>query len=163
MMRRIAIAIATLGLLLMAGITVADSPHFVVGPTASLSTTTGDYTASFKEAGLGETPVTYSLTATTETFTFRCFTKSGHKPEGEPNSVSLSNVTTETTITPHNGQITGSISLIPEKDGASCQGGGLVLFLIAVDYEGVTFADTTNNIFVSMPSLSASGLDIGPF
>ncbi len=112
---------------------------------------------------MGNTPVTYLLTATTETFTFQCFTKSGNKPQGAPNSVSFSNVSTQTTLTPRNGQITGSISLIPELDGASCQGGGLVLFLIAVDYEGVTFEDETNEVTVPMPSLSASGLRIGPF
>ncbi len=145
------------------GVVLANSAHFVVGPTASLSTVTGDYTVSFKEAGLGNAPVTYSLTATTETFTFQCFTKSGNKPQGAPNSVSFSNESTQTTLTPRNGQITGSISLIPLLDGASCQGGGLVLLLIAVDYQGVTFADTTNNVVVTMPSLSASGLSIGPF
>jgi hypothetical protein len=164
-MRRLTVA-ATVLLVAMAisvGQISAISAHFVSGPTASLSTTTGDYTVSFKEAGLGNGPVTYSLTASTETFTFQCFTKSGNKPQGEPNSVSFSGVSTQTTLTPRNGQITGSISLIPELDGASCQGGGLVLFLIAVDYQGVTFADVTNNIVVTMPNLSASGLSIGPF
>jgi hypothetical protein len=150
-------------LVLTFGVVLANSAHFIVGPTASLSTTTGDYTVSFKEAGLGNSPVTYELTATTETFTFQCFTKSGNKPQGAPNSVSFSGVSTQTTLTPRNGQITGSISLIPELDGASCQGGGLVLFLIAVDYEGVTFADITNNVVVSMPTLSAGSLSIGPF
>lgn len=142
---------------------VAQSPHFIGTPTGTLSTTTGDYVASFKEAGLGNTPITYALTATTETFTFQCFTKSGNMPQGAPNSVSFSAQSSFVTIQPRNGQITGSVSLTPEQDGASCQGGGLVLFLIAVDYEGVTLTDMTDGITVSLPSLKASGLQIGPF
>ncbi len=62
----------------------ADSPHFIKGPTAFLDTSTGDYTVSFKEAGLGNTRITYSLTVTTAKFTFQCFTKSGNTPEGAP-------------------------------------------------------------------------------
>jgi hypothetical protein len=141
---------------------LAQNPHFIGTPTGALNTS-GDYVASFKEAGLGSTPVTYTLTATTETFTFQCFTKSGNNPQGSPNSVTLSNESTSTTITPRNGQITGSILLTPEQDGASCQGGGLQLFLVSVAYEGVTLTDTTDNVSASLPSLSATGLHIGPF
>ena len=35
--------------------------------TASLDSTTGDYTVSFKDTGLGNTPITYELTAGTAT------------------------------------------------------------------------------------------------
>jgi hypothetical protein len=122
----------------------------------------GDYVASFKEAGLGNTPVTYSLTATTENFTFQCYTKSGNTPQGAPNSISFSNTTSFVTLTPRNGQITGSVSLAPEQGSADCQGGGLQLFLIAVDYEGVSLCDTTADpdVCKSLPSLSASNLHI---
>ena len=154
-----------LAICLMACLTATTAwagPHFVGTPTGTLNAS-GDYVASFKEAGLGDTPITYSLAATTETFTFQCFTKSGNTPQGSPNSVSFSGQTTFVTITPRNGQITGSVLLTPEQDGASCQGGGLRLFLIAVDYKGVTLTDTTDGVTVSLPSLSASGLQIGPF
>src|SRR5215212_10477644 len=96
----------------------AQSPHFIKGPTAALDTSTGDYCVSFKEAGLGNTPITYTITAQTATFTFQCFTKSNNQPQGAPNSVSFSNVSTSTTLTPRNGQITGSLCLIPEKGDA---------------------------------------------
>ena len=125
-------------------------PHFVKGPTASLDTNTGEYCVSFKESGLGSTPVTYTITAVTEDFTFQCFTKKGNTPQGDPNGVSFSNVSQSTTITPHNGQITGSICLTPDKDGAGCQGGGLVLKLTDAQYTDVTFCDSTNNICVSV-------------
>lgn len=140
------------------GVALADSPHFIKGPTSSLSA--GDYTVSFKEAGLGNSPVTYTLTAITENFTFQCYTKSGNTPQGSPNSISFSHESISTTLTPRNGQISGSLSLVPEQGTASCQGGGLDLRLIAVDYEGVTFTDTTNNIPCAMPDMHASGLNI---
>jgi hypothetical protein len=132
----------------------ADSPHFVKGPTAAL-TNTGDYCVSFKEAGLGSTPITYTITAQTATFTFQCFTKSGNQPSGEPNSKSFSNESNTTTLTPHNGQITASLCLVPEQDGAHCQGGGLVLKVIHVDYQGVTFCDTGTNGCVNTGDMAA--------
>src|SRR5262249_17193410 len=112
------------------GVVLADSAHFIKTPTASLSAT-GAYTVIFKEAGLGSTPVTFSLTAATENFTFQCFTKSSNTPQGAPNGISFSNESTFVTLTPRNGQITGTISLTPLQGSASCQGGGLDLRLIA--------------------------------
>ena len=129
-------------------------PHFIKGPTANFDTTNGDLCISFKEAGLGSTPVTYTITAVTEDFTFQCFTKKGNTPQGDPNGVSFSNVSQSTTITPHNGQITGSICLTPDKDGAGCQGGGLVLKLIAASYTNVQFCDSGTGGCVSLGSFS---------
>jgi len=136
----------------------ADSPHFVKGPTPSLDTTTGEYCVTFKEAGLGSTPVTYTLAAGTGTlFTYQCFTKSNNTPQGSPNSVSGSTDKTVTTITPRNGTVSATICLIPQQDGASCQGGGLVLKLIAVDYDNVTFSDGVGNTVPIPDACSGSG------
>jgi hypothetical protein len=135
----------------------AQSPHFVKAPIASLSTA-GDYSVSFKEAGLGSSPVTYTLTAGAgSSFTYQCFTKSNNTPQGSPNSVSASGDTTVTTITPRNGQVTATISLTPEQDGAHCQGGGLVLRLIAVDYDNVTLSDGLGNNVTLDDMCSGSG------
>jgi hypothetical protein len=128
----------------------ADSPHFIRGPTANYDSSTGDLCVSFKEAGLGNTPITYTLTAGTETFTFQCFTRHDNEPQGDPNNVSFSDESTSTTLTPHNGQITGSLCLMPQQDGADCQGHGLVIKLLAASYEDVTFCDSTDNICVSL-------------
>ncbi|KUZ70985.1 hypothetical protein WI73_00230 [Burkholderia ubonensis] len=148
--RNIPVLAAALGFAVAA---VADSPHFVKGPTATLDTTTGDYTVAFKEAGLGSSPVTYTLLAGTEQFTFQCFTKSHNTPQGAPNSVSFSNTSTQTTLTPRNGQVTGSVSLVPQLGGASCQGGGLELCLVAASYAHVTINDGLGNT-VNLPDLS---------
>ena len=130
------------GLLLAASTALAASPHFIKGPTASLYSS-GDYVVSFKEAGLGNTPISYSLTATNAVFTYQCYNPANNTPQGDPNGVSSSNLTTFLTLTPRNGQITGSIMLSPEVDGASCQGKAMKLCLIAVSYKGVVFRETT--------------------
>lgn len=137
----------------MISMVCADNPHFIGTPTASFDSTTGDYCVSFKEAGLGNTPVTYTLTAGTEQFTYQCFTRHGNEPQGDPNHISFSNVSTQTTLQPHNGQIHGTLCLLPEQDGAGCQGRGLVLRLIAALYQNVTFCDSTNDVCVTTPDL----------
>jgi len=136
----------------------AQSPHFIKGPTATLDTNTGEYCVSFKEAGLGSGPVTYTITAGTgTTFTYQCFTKSSNNPQGSPNSVSGSGDSTSTTITPHNGTVSSTICLIPEQDGASCQGGGLSLRLVGTDYDNVTFSDGLGNVIPIADACSGSG------
>jgi|SwirhirootsSR2_FD_contig_31_3251371_length_904_multi_3_in_0_out_0_1 hypothetical protein len=124
----------------------AQNAHFIFVDTPVIDTKTGALNISFKEAGLGSTAVEYTLSAGTGQFTFQCFTKSGNKPQGAPNNISVSNISQQTFITPRNGQITATISLAPEQDGASCQGGGLVLKLIHVAYADVTFTDVTDNL-----------------
>jgi len=136
--------------------TVQAGPHYINGPTASLDSKTGDYAVSFKEAGLGSTPVTYTITVGAGTcFTFQCFTKSGNTPSGAPNGINGSGESSQTTITPHNGQISATVSLAPEQDGASCQGGGLVLRLVGVTYKNVTFTDTATNQTFNLPDMSS--------
>jgi hypothetical protein len=132
----------------------ADSPHFVRQPTATLDAE-GNYTVSFKEVGLGNQFITYSLTATNATFTFQCFNPAGNKPQGAPNGQSFSDKSTFTTLEPHNGQITGSITMSPEKGDASCQGNAMKLCLIAVSYSGVQFTEETTPIGpIAMPDKS---------
>jgi hypothetical protein len=163
-MKRLSIIIvAVLALSSFMAITVrASSPHFIGTPTATLNSA-GDYCVTFKEAGLGNTPITYTLTAADgTTFTFQCFTKSSNTPQGAPNGVSPSTVSTTSTITPTNGQITATICLTPQQDCASCQGGGLVLKLIHVDYVGpVVLCDTTSSPNVCSSTGSLAG-DVTP-
>ena len=133
----------------------ADSPHFI--KVSSTLNSDGTYCVSFKEAGLGSTPVTYTLSAPGSTFVYQCFTKSNNTPQGAPNGVSPSSVSTSDTITPRNGQVSATICLTPQQDGASCQGGGLVLKLIAVDYDNVTFSDGVGNTVPIPDACSGSG------
>ena len=157
-MKRLSIIICTmLALSSFMATARADSPHFIKS-TANLDTKTGDYCISFKEAGLGNTPIDYTVSADVD-FTFQCFTKSNNEPQGAPNHISLSDLETHATITPRNGQVTASLCLHPEKDGASCQGNGLVLKLIHVDYKNVQLCDDTNGVCVSAANAAA---DVSP-
>jgi hypothetical protein len=141
----------------------ADSPHFVRGPTASFDSRSGELCVSFKEAGLGNLPITYTITAGLEVFTFQCFTRHGNEPQGDPNNISLSDQSAQTTITPHNGQITGTLCLSPQQDGAGCQGHGLVLKLIAAHYFDTVFCDATNNVCVDLGDQGGSVVPPVPF
>jgi hypothetical protein len=142
--------------LLSSAASFADSPHFI-SATGGIVASTGDYQASFKEAGLGNTPITYDLEATTA-YEFQCFTKSGNKPKGSPNAGGPSSENTQTTITPRNGQITAHILLdvtFPPTD-VSCQGGGLKLCLVSASYTHVTLTDTTDGVEVNLPDASVT-------
>jgi hypothetical protein len=163
-MKKLSILILTMIALssFMATTVRADNPHFIRGPTAAL-TSDGDYCVSFKETGLGNSPITYTLTVGTEQFTFQCFTRHGNTPQGDPNGQSFSDQSVSTTITPHNGSITGSLCLQPQQGSADCQGHGLVLKLIAVAYSAGQFCDATNNICVNTPALSAEIVPPIPF
>jgi hypothetical protein len=124
----------------------AQNPHFIRGPVPSFDASTGDFCVKFTEAGLGNTPITYTMTVNNETFTFQCFTRSNNTPQGDPNGQSFSNESVSTTIQPHNGRIRSSLCLEPLQGDAGCQGHGLVLKLTEAQYEGITFCDATNNI-----------------
>lgn len=142
--------------LFMGGVALAASAHFLKA-SGSIDSQTGDYTASFKEAGLGNTPINYNLSATT-VYSFQCFTKSNNKPQGSPNAGGPSNESTSTTITPRNGQITGSLTLdvtFPPTNVA-CQGGGLKLCLVSAQYTNVSLTDTTNNVSAPLQDAATS-------
>jgi hypothetical protein len=133
------------------GAALAASPHFIKA-TGGIDKETGDYVASFKEAGLGNDPITYDLSADTA-YLFQCFTKSNNKPQGAPNAGGPSSENTQTTITPRNGQITADIRLevtFPPTS-ASCQGQGLKLCLVSAEYSNVVLTDVTDGISVNLP------------
>jgi hypothetical protein len=167
-MKRLA-TLATLCLFVLAPVAQAGggggSPHFVTGPTGSINTTTGAYSVSFKEAGLGSfASVTYTLSVSTDSsFTFQCYTTDKHgnpnNPVGGQPKAGASNTSVSSTLTPRNGQVTGTVTMSPEEAVLSLPGctGNQVLVLIAVDYVGVTFTDGVGNSF-TLPNLSASGL-----
>ncbi len=153
-------AILMAAMLFAPGIALAQNAHFLKS-TGGLDTKTGDYTASWKEAGLGNSPVTYDLSATAS-FTWQCFTKSGNQPQGSPNSTTPSTIFTTGTFPPsHNGTISGSLTLEVVEAG-HCNGQGLKNCLTAADYENVVLQDTTSvgTPSVALPSASASGLEL---
>jgi hypothetical protein len=161
LMKAVALRAVLMAAMLFApGIALAQNAHFLKA-TGSLDTTTGGYTATWKEAGLGNSPVTYDLSSTAS-FTWQCFTKSGNQPQGAPNSTTPSTIFTTGTFPPsHNGTISGSLTLEPVEAG-HCNGNGLKNCLTAVDYQQVVLQDITSagTPSVGLPSASASGLEL---
>lgn len=130
------LALATAGLTSTAAL--ATSPHFVGDFTISKSLSTG-LTVSGKAAGLGNGPVEAFLTADTVSATYECVNKGGNVAPGQP--LVLSGVTGPVqTITPHNGQITFTVTLPPPPTPSSaetCPNGNWSVRLLSLTYSGV--------------------------
>jgi hypothetical protein len=107
---------------------LADSPHYVQGPTATVSG--NSLTVSWKAAGLGNTvtSVDFALTGTITT-TSQCFTKSGNPVNGVPKSETI-NVNATGTFPVRNGQTTGSLTVSPIST-LQCTGNQHVVILSA--------------------------------
>ncbi|HWD83403.1 MAG TPA: hypothetical protein VG497_31095 [Kribbella sp.] len=107
---------------------MADSPHYVTGPTATVQG--NSLTVAWKAAGLGNTltSVDFSLTGTVTT-TSQCYTKSGNPVNGVPKSETV-NVNTTGTFPVRNGQTTGSLTVAPLST-LQCTGNQHVVILSA--------------------------------
>ena len=107
---------------------MADSPHYVKGPTATVEG--NSLTVSWKAAGLGNTvtSVDFALTGTVTT-TSQCFTKSGNPVNGVPKSETV-DVNVEGTFPVRNGQTTGSLTVEPLST-LTCTGNQQVRILSA--------------------------------
>jgi hypothetical protein len=113
-------------LVLFAVPAVADSPHYVQGPTATVSG--NSLVVSWKAAGLGNTVTSANFTLTgTVTTTSQCFTKSGNPVNGVPKS-ETTNVNATGTFPVRNGQTTGSFTISPLST-LTCTGNQHVVIL----------------------------------
>ena len=90
---------------------LADSPHYVKGPSAVVQG--NSLVVSWKAAGLGNTvtSVDFNLSGTVTT-TSQCFTKSGNPVSGQPKSETTA-VNATGTFPVRNGQTTGSFTIAP--------------------------------------------------
>ena len=90
---------------------LADSPHYIKGPDATVQG--NSLVVSWKAAGLGNTvtSVDFNLTGTIST-TSQCFTKSGNPVTGVPKSETI-DVNATGSFPVRNGQTTGSLTVSP--------------------------------------------------
>jgi len=107
---------------------LADSPHYVKGPTATVSG--NSLVVSWKAAGLGNTvtSVDFNLSGTVTTES-QCFTKSGNPVNGVPKSETI-DVNATGTSPVRNGQVTGSLTISPIST-LECTGNQHVVILSA--------------------------------
>ncbi|HEV8387653.1 MAG TPA: hypothetical protein VGQ03_08525 [Nitrososphaera sp.] len=130
-LRPMLIAAATATLLLVLAVpmaALAQSPHFVKGPTdppdkTGINTNTVTLSTSFKAAGLGSDPVNVFLTASNVELVTECINHGNHSPPGQSDTGEVTGPTQ--TIDPHNGQITATatISVTVTKAQAGCPDG----------------------------------------
>jgi hypothetical protein len=107
---------------------LADSPHYIKGPTATVSG--NSLVVSWKAAGLGNTvtSVDFNLSGTVTTES-QCFTKSGNPVNGVPKSETI-DVNATGTFPVRNGQVTGSLTISPIST-LVCTGNQVVVILSA--------------------------------
>jgi hypothetical protein len=105
---------------------LADSPHYIKGPTATVSG--NSLTVSWKAAGLGNTATTANFALTgTANVSSQCFTKSGNPVNGVPKRERV-NVNVTGTFPVRNGQTTGSLTVSPLST-LTCTGNQHVVIL----------------------------------
>jgi hypothetical protein len=110
---------------------LAASPHYVQGPTVTISSTS--LTVSGKAAGLGNAAATAdaSLTGTVDVFS-RCYNKGGNKPQAD-NKQETINVSQNQTFDVRNGQVTFSFTVTPLST-LTCPGNQVVV-IESVSYD----------------------------
>ena len=109
---------------------MADSPHFIGTPSATVSG--NSLLVTFKAAGLGTgNYADFSLTGTVDVSS-RCYTKSGNKPQAANKQEALSANQSGTFPVSH-GQTTGSFTVTPLST-LKCPGGQHVV-IESVSYD----------------------------
>lgn len=142
-----------------AGAAFAASPHFVRGPTASINTSTGNVTVSWKEAGLGDTVSIAYIATANATARYQCVNHGGKCPQASNKQDVSGPVSAQGTFSSgKNGSITASLTITPPASTLQCPGNQIVE-MTAVSYTNITLTDLTNNIsaLATPSSLGMSG------
>jgi len=151
--------IAAMTLVFAASAVVAANAHFVRGPDASINTSTGEVTVTWKEAGLG-TNVLVSYTASADcTARYQCVNRGGKCPAAS-NKQSVEGPVSASGdfASGKNGSINGSLTFEPPEGTLDCPG-GQVLKLVSASFTGIALEDETNGLTsaASPTNLSMSG------
>jgi hypothetical protein len=123
------------------------SPHFVGNVTAVLSKDGQSVMVSWKEAGIGNNQnIDYEASAA-GTATYVCVNAGGQCPNAA-NKVTVSGpvVAAVTLSSGQNGQIVGSLVLLPPGAGTFSCPGGQSLTLAEVSYSDILLEDVTNSV-----------------
>jgi hypothetical protein len=133
----IALLFALLLLALLPLVAFADSPHFI-SADATVDDS-GNLVATFKEAGLGSTATTESITLSADaTAVYACINGGGNHPKAANKETVSGPVSNSGEFPVRNGQTTGSISVAPPGPGSFSCPAGQDLVLASVSYTNVT-------------------------
>jgi hypothetical protein len=135
---------------------LADSPHFIRA-TGTVNND-GSLTVNFKEAGLGTNQnIDYALSGNA-TAIYVCVNRGGANPSASNKTAVAGPVTaTGTFNSGKNGQVTASLTVQPPFQDIGCPPGQSQQ-LASVTYTGMTLADTTNGVSISLGDFSSGCL-----
>src|SRR6266699_1620772 len=136
----------------------ADSPHFISEGTASITSSGAYLVTHFKEAGLGNTLSTESVTLhiDTATATYACVNGGGNHPKAVNKQSVTASLNTTGSFPVRNGQTTGDIMAGPPAAGPfppPCSPPRKVV-LVEVSYSGVELIGLAGDTSAE-PDLSA--------
>jgi hypothetical protein len=150
------IALGT-GLALGSVIAQADSPHFIKA-TGTLNTTTGTWSCSWKEAGLGDNEQISYTCSGDATVTYVCVNKGGSNPSAQNKETVSGPVSSSGTFSSgKNGSITASLTLTPPGPGSFSCPNGQRLDIAQVSYTNVLLTDNTNGIQAPLAGTFSTG------
>jgi hypothetical protein len=159
-MRRIlfvlASAVAVVGM--TAAVALADSANWHYA-NASISSTTGDLTVTFKETGLGTTVTTETVTVSADgSASYQCWNNGGKHPKAGNKETVNGPVSVPGTFAVRNGQVTGTITAkaldVLGPGSFSCPS-GQSLYLESVSYSNISVDGQAGSFAASPDSLSA--------
>jgi hypothetical protein len=144
-----AVCVVSLFALGAVGLGVAGSAHFIKA-SVNIDSSTGNLNFSFKEAGLGNSPVDYTASADAVAV-YGCINGGGHHPKASNKQTVSGPVSASGSFSPGtNGQSTGSLVIdvteqLAPPVGFACPG-GQTLVLASVTYTDAALVDTSNSI-----------------
>ena len=151
------LATALAAIVLAAGPAAADSPHFISEGTASLLGSGAYQVSKFKEAGLGNTVSTESITlSATATATYACVNGGGKHPKATNKASTTGQVSNTGSFPVRNGSTTGTIAVGPPPAppfSPPCNP-PMTVVIAQVSYTNVTLTGLAGDTSAE-PSLSA--------
>lgn len=144
--------------LFASGTALAANPHFIGTPSATL--VGFNVVVNFKEAGLGSNQNIDYVASAEATATYQCVNSGGNCPQAANKQDDSGLVTAEGTFSSgKNGQVIGSLTLVPPASTLTCPG-NQELEIVAVHYSAIQIADTTNGVTASTnpQEFSATGI-----
>ncbi len=148
--------------------TAATSGAHFFSATSSVNTTNPEFAigalvVDFDEAGLGNISgeVAYSLTVTNATATYACINGGGNHPKAANKETVNGPLTATGSFTPtKNGRVIASLPAGPLSAGDFSCPSGQTFVLASVSYAGISLTDTTNNVSISVSSVSKTFFNI---
>ena len=124
----------------------AASAHFVRGPFASLNSSNGNVTVTWKEAGLGDTVLVDYEASADGSARYQCVNRGGNCPAASNKQDVLGPVFAHGALSSgKNGTITGSLTFEPPAGTLACPG-GQVLKMVSASFTNIALSDLTNGV-----------------